>query len=196
VAGLDPLTKWALPEMDGLAPAKNSGGRPPRAPRAWAANLPDRIEAIKVDKGELTVLAHDGTLATVSAAGKVTATKGVESGAIETMRKELAAADAAADAAANGQARPDRILKLAAKDGERLAVGYWGGTLRTVEGGNVTSDTQLPQDVTAHAWLDGQPVAGLASGQVVLLDLNFVHLMQKRVRAGRGGLLCQGRSVQ
>jgi hypothetical protein len=175
VAGLDPLTRWALPEKDTLVTAKNSGGRPPRAPHAWIANLPDRVEAIKVGKGELTVLTHDGTLATVSAAGKVTATKAVEAGAMEAMRKEMAPAKTGAEE----QARPDRMLKLAAKDGERLAVGYWGGTLRTVEGGKVTSETQLPQDVTALAWLDGQPVAGLASGQVVLLDLKFVHAMRK-----------------
>jgi hypothetical protein len=179
VAGLDPLTKWALPEKDSLITAKNSGGRPPRAPDSWVANLPDRVEAIKADKGELMVLTHDGTLATVSAAGKVIATKAVEPGAMEALRKELAPADTAADAAAKGQARPDRMLKLAAKDGERLAVGYWGGTLRTVEGGKVTSETQLPQDVTALAWLDGQPVAGLASGQVVLLNLKFVKSMRK-----------------
>jgi hypothetical protein len=178
VAGLDPLTKWALPEKDTLVTAKNSGGRPPRAPHAWVANLPDRVEAIKVDKGVLTVLTHDGTLATVSAAGKVRATKAVDPADMEAKRKELAAG-ADLDDEAKKQARPDRMLKLAAKDGDRLAVGYWGGTLRTVEGGKVTSETQLPQDVTALAWLDGQPVAGLAGGQVVLLDLKFVHLTRK-----------------
>ena len=97
---------------------------------------------------------------------------------MEAKRKELVAGPDI-DAEAKKQARSDRMLKLAAKDGEKLAVGYWGGTLRTVEGGKVTSETQLPQDVTALAWLDGQPVAGLASGQVVLLDLKFVHLMRK-----------------
>jgi hypothetical protein len=179
VVGLDPLTKYVLPEKDALVKAKTAGGRPPRAPHAWIANLPDRVEAIKVGKGELTVLTHDGTLATVSAAGKVTDTKTVGPADVEAKRKELTAADADADAEAKKQARPDRMLKLAAKDGDRLAVGYWGGTLRTVEGGKVTSETQLPQDVTALAWLDGQPVAGLASGQVVLLDLKFVHAMRK-----------------
>ncbi len=179
VAGLDPLTKYVLPEKDTLVKAKNAGGRPPRAPLQWAANLPDRVEAIKAEKGELKVLTHDGTLATVGAAGKVTATKAVEPGEMEALRKELSPADASADAAAKEQARPDRMLKLAAKDGDKLAVGYWGGTLRTVEGGKVTSETQLPQDVTALAWLDGDPVAGLASGQVVLLNLKFVHARRK-----------------
>ncbi|HEX5270571.1 MAG TPA: hypothetical protein VFW33_08805, partial [Gemmataceae bacterium] len=179
VAGLDPLTKYAFPDKNSLVKAKNAGGRPPRAPHAWAANLPDRVEAIKVSKGELTVLTHDGTLATVGADGKVTATKTVEPGATEALRKEMSPADPAADAAAKGQARPDRMLKLAAKDGDKLAVGYWGGTLRIVEGGKVTSETQLPQDVTALAWLDDQPVAGLASGQVVLLNLKFVRAMRK-----------------
>jgi hypothetical protein len=179
VAGLDPLTKWELPDKDSLTTAKKAAGHVPAAPHVWMANLPDRVEAIKVDKGELTVLTHDGTLATVSAAGKVTGTKTVEPADMEAKRKELTAADADADAETKKQARPDRMLKLAAKDGDKVAVGYWGGTVRTVEGGKVTSETLLPQDVTALAWLDGQPVAGLASGQVVLLDLKFVHLRGK-----------------
>jgi hypothetical protein len=179
VAGLDPLTKWTLPDKDSLTPARSAAGQSPRAPHAWTVNLPDRVDAIKVDKGVLTVLTHDGTLATVSAAGKVTGTKTVDPMAIDGLRKELTPADETAETAAKAQARPDRMLKLSAMDGDRLAVGYWGGTLRTVEGGKVTSETQLPQDVTALAWLDGQPVAGLASGQVVLLDLKFVHLQRK-----------------
>jgi hypothetical protein len=125
------------------------------------------------------VLTHDGTLATVSAAGKVTARKTVEAADMEAKRKELAAADTADDDLAKKQARADRMLKLAAKDGNRLAVGYWGGTLRTVEGDRVTSETQLPQDVTALTWLGGQPVAGLASGQVVMLDLKSVPQNRK-----------------
>jgi hypothetical protein len=179
VAGLDPLTKWELPEKNTLMVPKKAVAHVPAASHVWMANLPDRVEAIKVGKGELTVLTHDGTLATVGADGKVTGRKTVAPADLEATRKELAPGDLAVETAAKEQARPDRMLKLAARDGERLAVGYWGGTLRTVEGGKVTSETQLPQDVTALAWLDGQPVAGLANGQVMLVDLKFVHLMRK-----------------
>ncbi len=170
VAGLDPLTKWALPEKDSLTPAKAATAMPRSRP-AWQVRLPDRIDAIKVDKGSLQVLSHEGTLATISAAGKVTSTKVVEPAAMDALRKEMAPADPAANAAAKGQARPDRILKLAAKQGDKLAVGYWGGTVRIVEGGKVKMEDLLPQDVTALAWLPEGLVAGLANGQVMRIEI-------------------------
>jgi hypothetical protein len=172
VAGLDPLTKWALPEKDSLTGARSAPGRLPSAPVAWALNLPDRVDAIKVEKGTLTVLTHDGTLATVSGAGKVTATKTVEPADVEAKRKELTLAEPAADTAAKEQARPDRMLKLAAAQGRRLAVAYWGGTVRIVEDGKVRTEQFLPQDVTALAWNDGVLVAGLADGQVMTLRVD------------------------
>jgi hypothetical protein len=171
VAGLDPLTKWALPEKDSLTAAKSAPDLRPAAKTAWTVNLPDRVDAIKVEKDGLTVLTHDGTLATVSAAGKVTGTKAVDPADMEAKRKELTTADATADAEAKKQARPDRMLKLAAKDDGKLAVGYWGGTLRVVEGDKVKTEQQLPQDVTALAWLDGKLVAGLADGRVLMLEV-------------------------
>ena len=138
----------------------------------WTLNLPDRVDAIMELKGELVVLTHDGTEATVSAAGKVTATKTLKPAALATAYKEMQMADPPAADVAKTQMRPDRILKLAASAGVgKVAVGYWGGTLRVVVDGKVKTEQQLPQDVTALASLNGRVVVGLANGQVMLLEV-------------------------
>ena len=46
----------------------------PEGAIAWQTVLPDRIDAMEA-KDKLTVLAHDGTQATLDAAGKVTSDK-------------------------------------------------------------------------------------------------------------------------
>jgi hypothetical protein len=101
----------------------------------------------------------------------VTGVKTVEPAAIEALRKELTTPDAPAETEAKKQTRPDRMLKLAAKDGGKLAVAYWGGTLRIVVNDKIKTEQQLPQDATALAWLNGELVVGLADGQVLLLKL-------------------------
>ncbi len=173
VAGLEPLTKWALAKEDSLSTANKAPSLVPAAAVAWTVTLPDRVEGLKAGKDGLTVLTHDGSLATVGADGKMTASKVLDAAALEQARKDLApAADPAAEQAAKAQARPDRLFKLAAAQGGRVAVTYWGGTLRVVDAaGKVVTEQQLPQDVTALAWLDGKLVAGLASGQVVALEV-------------------------
>jgi hypothetical protein len=169
VAGLEPLTKWASPERDLLAAATNAAGHLAPLMIGGAVRLNDRVDGLMVAKGALNVLTHDGTLATVSVAAELKSAKPLDPAAMEAARKDMSVSDPAADAAAKAQARPDRMLKLAARDGDRLAVAYWGGTLRIVEGGKVTGELLLPQDVTALAWMLGKPVAGLADGQVVWL---------------------------
>jgi hypothetical protein len=101
----------------------------------------------------------------------VTASKALAGKDVERQRSELAPGkDAAADEAARGQGRPDRMLKFAASHGGKVAIAYWGGTLRVVgPGGKVVSEQLMDQDVTALAWLDGKVLAGLANGQVVAL---------------------------
>jgi hypothetical protein len=173
VAGLDPLTKWALPEKSSLTAAKTAPGRVASAHAGRLALLPDRVDAIKVEKGTLTVLSHDGTLMTVGADGKVTGTKAVAPTDVDALRKQMTVADKVAEAAAKAQARPDRMLKLAAAQGRRLAAAYWGGTVRIVEDGKVRTEQLLPQDVTALTWHDGVLVAGLADGQVMTLRLEL-----------------------
>ena len=69
------------------------------------------------------------------------------------------------------QARGDRIAKLAAAGTDRIAIAYWGGTLRIVDAqGTLQSEQQLPQDITALAWLDNILSAGLADGRVIALQ--------------------------
>ncbi len=170
VAGMDPLTKWTLPDRSTLTAAQSAPGSLPPVSVIWRVLLPDRVDALKVNKGSVTVLTHDGTLATLDA-GKVTGAKTIEPAAIEALRKELTTPDASADAEAKKQTRPDRMLKLAAKDGGKLAVAYWGGTLRVVVDDKIKTEQQLPQDATALAWLNGELVVGLADGQVLLLKL-------------------------
>jgi hypothetical protein len=167
-AGIERLTKWRLPESDTLTPAKTAPGLHPAAKVAWTVALPDRVEAIRAAKDRLEVLTHDGSVSQVTADGKVTETKALSAQEVEALRKELAA-PANADALKK-QARPDRMAKLAVSGGGKVAVAYWGGTLRIIEGDAIKYEQQLPQDATALAWLGGKLIVGLADGRVLALE--------------------------
>ena len=172
IAGQQPLTKWKLPETDTLTVAKSAPGLVPAAAVAWVVNLPDRVVAMKAAADGVQVLTHDGSLATVSAAGKLSSSQALTADKVEQAKKDLAAVDRGPEAAARKQERPDRILKLSAAGGGKVAVAYWGGTLRVVDAtGKVKAEQQLPQDVTALAWAGGKLVAGLADGRVVALTV-------------------------
>lgn len=167
VAGLEPLTKFALPADAALTPAKSAGQRPAEAKIAWSVNLRDRVLAIEPTGAEITALTHDGSQATVDAKGKLTATKPADAAALAAARKP-ATPDAAL---AKAHARPDRLLKLAARDGDRVAVAYWGGTLRVADAqGHVKTEQLLPQDITSLAWSQGKLFAGLADGRLLALE--------------------------
>jgi hypothetical protein len=170
VAGQEPLTRWAWGDRDELTPATRAPGSHPAAAVAWEARLPDRVDAIGTGKVGLEVLTHDGSVTTVSSDGKVGAARVVSAAEADRLRKELGAGTDAG-AAAKKQARPDRMLKLSAASGERVAVAYWGGTLRVADGGAVLAEQQLPQDVTALAWSGGRLIAGLADGRVLVLEV-------------------------
>jgi hypothetical protein len=173
VAGIEPLTTWTWPEAVAIAPATSAPGLAPAATIAWMAILPDRVLALKPVGGGLEALTHDGSLSTLTAQGKVAASRPLAAGDLAKARQEMApAADPVAAEAAAKQARPDRLLKLSASAGGLTAVAYWGGTLRVVDGGGaVRAGQQLPQDITAVAWLDGRLVAGLADGRVIALEV-------------------------
>jgi hypothetical protein len=173
VAGLDPLTKRVLPASDTIGAAKTAPGLTPSAPVVWTVNLPDRIVAMKTTNDSLIVQTHDGSVATLTAEGKVTATKLLDANQIEQSKKDLAPApDPAAQQAMKTQARPDRILKLAAAHSGHVAVAYWGGTVRVLDSsGRVKTEQLLPQDVTALAWFNGRVIAGLADGRVIALQV-------------------------
>jgi hypothetical protein len=167
VAGIEPLTPFALPEAFSLETPRIGPGHDFAADVAWTAVVPDRVTAISVGKDGIRVLSHDGSVSLFSAAGKLTATKPADA-ALE--KEMLSASDPAADKAAKKQTRPDRLVKLAALKTGRLAVAYWGGTLRTTNAdGLALSEQQLPQDVTALAWHEHLLIAGLADGRVVAL---------------------------
>jgi hypothetical protein len=172
VAGLEPLTKWQLPDRDSLAAARTVPGLHPAATVAWSINLPDRVDLLQARGDNLTVLAHDGTWATVGAGGKVTAQKVLDAGQADVLRRESSRSpNPIADPEVKKQTRPDRILKLGARQGNWLAVAYWGGTLRILEGSQVRTEQRLPQDITALTWVDGRVAAGLSNGQVLLLQV-------------------------
>src|SRR5690606_22940673 len=63
VAGIDPLTRYALPATDELSPAK-SAKVAPLATVETIGVMPDRVDGLKVDGGKMTALSHDGTLVT------------------------------------------------------------------------------------------------------------------------------------
>jgi hypothetical protein len=173
VAGIEPLTKWDLPLKDTLRPVKDPFESYPTAKIAWSARVPDRVLAMKASGPALEVLTHDGSLSFLTAAGTLDAQKAMQPEKISENLKRLAApVDEKADAAAKKQQRPDRLLKLWAADGKTLAVAYWGGTLRIVDGdGKIMTEQQLPQDVTALTWMGGKLHAGLADGRVLALSI-------------------------
>jgi hypothetical protein len=171
VAGINPLTRWELAERDSLTPAKTAPNHHPAATVAWTAVFPDRVDGIAEEKGGLSVLTHDGSFTPVSADGKPGAGRVLPVGEADRYHKDLTAALEPKAPAAQKQARPDRLLKLSAATGDRMAVAYWGGTLRIVDGaGKILSEQQMPQDVTALAWQGRRLLAGLADGQVVALE--------------------------
>jgi hypothetical protein len=173
VAGIEPLTKWALPQSDTITAAKAAPGLARAAAVAWAVRLPDRVLALSAGGKGLTALTHDGSRSTITPEGKLAASKALTAGEVEALAKELAPpADPAAAEAARKQVRPGRLLKLAASSGGRVAIAYWGGTLRVVgRDGAIRSEQMLPQDVTALTWLGDKVVAGLADGRVLALDV-------------------------
>jgi hypothetical protein len=117
------------------------------------------------------VLTQDGTLSALTSGGGVSDQKAMQPEKIDDNLKRLAPPkEPRTDAAAKKQERPDRVLKLWSAGGGKLAVAYWGGTLRIVDDkGAVLTEQQLPQDVTALAWAREKLIAGLADGRVLAL---------------------------
>jgi hypothetical protein len=162
-AGIEPLTRWVLPDSAKIIPAK-SQDRPAAFTIAWEVRLPDRIDALKADGKELVAASHDGTLARIGAKANVdrkVASAEEYAKFIKEAPEPLKPAELVKKAA-----RPDRMPSHVAT-GDSLAVAYWGGTLRVVDkSGQVRSEQQMPQDVTAMTWLGDLLVVGLADGRV------------------------------
>jgi hypothetical protein len=166
VAGIEPLTRWTLPlvELDRLSPAKSAPSLHPAAPIAWTATLPDRVLALEPSDRGTTATTHDGTRALLGPDGKLLiATTGAQ---------PVPPAPPPNPELAKKVERPDRLLKLVVPSEGKLAVAYWGGTLRVTDAaGAIKTEQQLPQDVTALAWQGNRLIAGLADGRVVALEV-------------------------
>ena len=171
IAGIDPLTSWVLPDDHAIAVATSAPGLAKAASIVWKVAVPDRVMALYADGGTLTAISHDGSLSTIDRTGKLLSSKPLSAVEMqEAIKHGTAPSDPRADEALKTQARRDRMAKLAAAAPERIAVAYWGGTLRVVDAqGAIQSEQILPQDITALAWLDDLLLAGLADGRVVAL---------------------------
>jgi hypothetical protein len=173
VAGIDPLTRWDWPISDSLSAAKATPGLHASAKVEWTALTPDRVLAMKEEGGTIMVLTHDGTMSFLSGKGTLEARKVTQPEKIDDNLKRLSSpADEKATAEAKKQDRPDRLRKLWSADQGRLAVAYWGGTLRIVDDkSDLLCEQQMPQDVTAMTWARGSLIVGLADGRVLSLAL-------------------------
>ncbi len=166
VAGMEPLTTFTWPTADKFKFAGAATDLKSEAPLAWKAVLPDRVLAIHVTAQGLSAITHDGSQSSLDNQGKLLATKPATEAELAEANR-LPTPDAKL---ATAHARPDRMLKLIVQDGDRVAIAYWGGTLRIADGaGNVKTEQLLPQDITSLAWSKGQLLAGLADGQIVAL---------------------------
>jgi len=171
MAGMDPLTKWVLPDDHSIAAATSAPGLVKAASVAWTAAVPDRVVALSAAGGMLTAVSHDGSLSTIDRNGELLSSTPLPAGELPpAIQQRIPPADPRADAVLKAQTRGDRLAKLAVSTTERVAIAYWGGTLRVVDAeGAVLSEQTLPQDITALAWLDELLIAGLADGRVVAL---------------------------
>ena len=176
VAGLEPLTRFELPDAVRMAPTA-SGGAAPIARIVWQAALSDRIDALKAEFKEVSAACHDGTLVHIalkeSPAGPKATASGKQASAADFtkfLKDATVILDAKDQALAKQQSRPDRLQSVVAASGKYLAVAYWGGTLRIVDtAGKLRAEQRLPQDATALVWLGDQLVVGLADGRVQAL---------------------------
>lgn len=170
-AGIEPLTRWTLPDAGSVRPAFRGG--PARELKVvWQTALPDRAAAMKAEAGRVTVLTLDGSLIQLDPAGKITGQQVIEPAQIAKLAVEMKpAADRAAMALAQKTCPSDRIVKFALAQGPTTAVGYWGGTLVTLAADGSRQTVQvLPQDIAALAVLDGRWIIALADGRVLALE--------------------------
>lgn len=168
VAGIEPLTKWNPPEAVSITPAQRSLSPKPAAV-AWTAALPtDRVLSLRVDGQQIVAVSHDGSVTTLDVAGKVVSQRAATPEELQQARNPAARSVDAALAKTHG--RPDRLFKLASPSNDRVAVAYWGGTLRIAQpDGKVLTEQQLPQDVTVLTWRGDDLLVGLADGRVLAL---------------------------
>lgn len=170
-AGIEPLTPLALPAENTIA----AGGKAaplPAAKLAWKTVLPDRIASIASAGEQLKVLTHGQVEATVSPAGEVKGTRQLQSAEYQKLAKEAKSGSTpAAVGEAQKRAFPQRRVKFAIPNGDKVAIAYWGGTVRITDAaGKVLAEQRLTQDVTALAWSGGALIVGDADGRLMKLE--------------------------
>jgi len=168
VAGLEPLTRWQLPASNSLTAASRAPELKPAAPVAWKLVLPEGPAAMNQQGNSVITLTKDGSLFAI-AGGKATLQKTLRPNEIDETARAMNARNQA-PAVPDKYKRPDRHLKIAAANGDLLAVGYWGGTLCIAQGDAVKFEQQLDQDIAGMAWAGNVLVVGLADGRVIGLN--------------------------
>jgi hypothetical protein len=171
VAGLQPLTRWTMPTALQIAPASQPGPSTPTATVAWMQKLPDRVMALGVDNDAIVAVTADQSRTKLQKGGALLGAPEPLTGDLEAARNLLGMNPQAGSALLKQHERPDRMMKLSAASGTRVALAYWGGTLRIVDSnGAIKSEQMLPQDITALVWQGERLVVGLADGRVIALD--------------------------
>ncbi len=171
IAGMDPLTKWALPLKCEIVPAAKSMLR--YKPVFKNPKVADRVEAIKIDGKTMTVYSHDGSENTLPEGAKAYTTKIVPPA-------EYAAAVKAATPAPSPEVqkllkdnqRPDRIAKMAAVIGNWEVIAFWGGEINVRNKDGTKKITRnFYQDITAMAGVEKEIVFGFADGSIEIFGL-------------------------
>jgi hypothetical protein len=139
----------------------------------WSASLPDRIDGIGANGDVLSILSHDGTLATLNTDGKVTQSSVLSFDELARNTKSLEPAPAA-ELIASAQKRigPVKRVKHAVALGNNTVVSYWGGTLDVIDNQGQTRHRNIfTQDITALASSGDKVVVGLADGRVMAISV-------------------------
>jgi hypothetical protein len=174
LAGMEPLTPWRLARESSVAPATKSA-KVQEAAVAWSVVLPDQIDAVAGDaaRDRLRALTHDGTLATLTAAGKLSEEQQVQGAAFkEQERKMTVASPPGLVAEAQKKLGPGRAVKFVVPAGDRTAVVCWGGWVEVF--GKDWSPVGVygsPQDVSAVTWLGRRLIIGDADGRLTALAI-------------------------
>ena len=170
IAGIDPLTRWILPETHTIVPASKGPAHHP-VNSSLTLRLPDRVDALKIDGDKLLAYTHDGSECSIDSAGKTFTPKLLAREEYdEAVKAATTPAPLELNDAMKANTRPERMLKLAIFVGDNKAFAYWGGDLRVVgKDGAVISQLHCPNDITALAYFQTAIVVGLADGRLMLL---------------------------
>ncbi len=150
VAGIEPLTKFVLPTDASLTATQATPSAPPRTSVVWSVNLPDRVLGNSPDNGGIEALSHDGSQSSISADGKITASKPAAAAELTE------AAKPAAPEANSPRSMPEKIGCSSSRLETATAWQSLIGAVRCAlpDGqGQVKSEQLLPQDITSLAWL-------------------------------------------